>query len=141
MKRAKNGSAKNSLVATAAAGVALSLSVSLILAIVAAIFINNEYCGIESNRLAAVISQFVSAFLGGCLAAGVTDERKNVASMLTGAAFYIVLTVAAMLFFDGLGSGLLSGLISVAAGVICAILLVNRKKMVSKAAKRRGRSR
>lgn len=141
MKRMKNRTAVNSLTSATVIGTAISLGVTLAVAGICAVCINNEYIGIERKLIMSVIAQFFSSFAGSLFAAVLAKERKNIASVLTGAVYYFMLLIIAMLFFDGVGVGALVGIASNGIGVACAIFVNYQINKSAVATKKRGRYR
>lgn len=129
-----------SLMGSVATGAALGLLITLLLVGVAAIFINNEYLRIESNRLIGSLIQFLSAASGGVWGVITAGKKKSLACLGAVSGYYMMLLLTALLLFDGIGGMVITGLACVTAGGVCSILLTNSRQNEGNKRKRRRRT-
>jgi len=141
MKNMKKSEKKHSLAISAALGALLAMITTLLSTMVMGLFINNEYLCIESNHIAVGIIQIISALAGSIVAATMNENNRSMVALITGIAYYVLLLLSAMLLMDGLGEGIISGVVCTAIGVIGAILLGNIRTQGTKRGKRRNLSR
>jgi hypothetical protein len=114
-------------------GIAVSLSLSAVLAI----FINNQYLQIGTAAYFPVVVQFLSAFIGAYIAGRGAGESALVSCAVTSAAIFVLQICFGVLFFDGLASNLLWGVLGCIGGMTVAFLVCKRtKKSHSKGRKR-----
>lgn len=137
----KKSEKKHSLAISAALGALLAMITTLLSTMVMGLFINNEYLCIESNHIAVGIIQIISALAGSIVAATMNENNRSMVALITGIAYYVSLLLSAMLLMDGLGEGIISGVVCTASGVIGAILLGNIRTQGTKRGKRRNLSR
>lgn len=124
-----------------ALGTLLAVLTTLLSTMLIGIFINYEYLCIESNQIVASIIQIISALVGTIIATALNNNNRLFIGLITGIAYYIILLLSAMLFMDGIGEGVVLGVICTATGVIGAILLGNFRKQGAKRGKRRKATR
>ena len=122
-------------------GVACIVLVALLITIVFAVFITNEYLDITKEDFLAVITQFISVFLGTFVAGKITQEKKLMICGAVTATCMLAYTSIGILFFDGIGSGLVSGLIATVLGFACAFALCNKAKKATGSRRRRSKAR
>lgn len=132
---------QRSITSAASIGIALSVIITVILSMLTAIFISNEYWDININKIAAIVIQVVAAFAGSYLTNRLVPEGQGSGVIICASIYYVILLCISMLVYDGLSPTFWHGLISCAVGCILSFLLVNTTNNKHKNKKRTVRHR
>lgn len=83
----------------------------------------------------------IAAFAGIAISCLIVEEKKWITAMLCWVALMAFLVMCAILFFVIDGGSVIWGLLSSAVGVLCALLIVLKKKRTRKSVRKSSRSR
>lgn len=116
-------------------GVLQAVIISVLLAALSAVFIDNESVGIHTIPFIAMIAWFASSFMCAFYSGRKGEGRWVVHSIIATGIYIILLLGAGILIFDGLSGSIFPGLISGALGCLLSIFIqfkrmnkpVNRK--------------
>lgn len=111
---------------------AAMLVIATILSAVVATLISGEQIGYDALNYVAPITSLVVVFIGCLLSGNMIEEKKALCCGVTATAYFAFITGVGMLFFDGVGSGFIFGLIACCVGCIAAILLCTQDKRRNK---------
>ncbi len=125
-----------SIVSATAMGTVLSIALTVVLSMLTAIFISNEYFDINIKSTAAIIIQGIAALAGSYLAYRLSSEGKGIASVCCAAVYYVMLLSTSIMLYDGVSTCFWVGMISCAVGSLLAILLINTAKKTHKQRRR-----
>lgn len=118
-------------------GASITIITMLILSIISAICIVNEYFAINTIPYIAILIQFLGTFLGTVFAGKNINSQKVMACAVTGGTCYILQLCFAMLFYNGISRDFWIGFMATSAGIICAILLSTKEKKRSDSKRKR----
>lgn len=136
MKR-KNGAKNFSLPIGVLIGVAVSVVLMLLLAVIGASMINGDRLEISSLKWFVIIVWAVSAFIGTITAVALVKNKLAIVAGITSASIILILLCSAMLFFDGISGKMLTGIAVILAGGFGAGLLMLRSGRANKKKKNR----
>ena len=141
MQKLKKTSEGSSMMISSGIGLILMACISMILVLVSAVFINNEYFTVSSIRYLAVAIQFLSVLVGAFAAGKIANQKKAMACLISAGGFLLLQICCGMLFFEGISSGVAWGLIATAVAAVCDIFLCGSSKMRSGSKRKRNRYR
>lgn len=118
----------HTIVTAAGIGLAVSLIVSLLLVCIVSTLVLKGAVIPEVAVVAVTCVQGLAAFIGALLAGALSQKKKINSIVGAVGTFYVTLICGGMLFFNGLSTNAISGLIVIAAGGLLAIFLVTREK-------------
>lgn len=98
--------------------------------------VTQNYISVMAN-----INQFAGSFVGALVAGALTDGKRWLCASASVCLFYVTLLCVGVLFFENEPRDLLFGLLSCAAGVVCALLLLYRSKKPKSGKRIKHRSR
>ncbi len=134
----KKSDGRNTMVIACGIGTSLCAIIVIVLVLLTSVLIQNEYIGNEASTYLGPMIQFIGVFLGALVAGKYTIQNKELTCIITGAVFLVLQLCAAMLFFDGIKSGALFGVVSVALAVLSAALVYIRTKSRGRNRRKRG---
>lgn len=141
MPKSNNKSNTSQLLRVGAIGVALAIVTTIILSVIGAIFIQNEYLEMSAINIVAFAIQFTAAFAGALVAGKFKKSNALMSCGLAGGVYFLLLIVIGVLFCDGVGSDILLSLLTVFLGTGAAFLLCTRGKNRTFKKKRRRKNR
>lgn len=141
MNKTKFSAAGFSIAKACVLGSSVNVLLLIVLAMVSAIFISNEYFEMEAGGYLAGISQFLASFIGCLIAGKLVKERKAITCAAAAGGCLLIQLAAAILFFNGISGDFLLCLLPMLAACGCAILLCANRKKHSGSKKRRVYSR
>lgn len=114
-------------------GAGVCITISVLIAIITAFAINNEYWSIEKTDIISALSQIISAFIGCMVATILAGRMPAVVSAITCGVYVIILICVNILFMDGelgrVGAGTLFILFGGALAVGIKLLAQSNKKI------------
>lgn len=130
---------RRSVGAGIAAGILLSLVVSIFLAAGLALLVAKEYVGIEKMYYFSLAILFVAVGAGAYAAAKITTKTPALVCGIVAIAYFILLIATNALFMEDGFAGIWSGAISITLGWVCACALCISKPRKSNYKKVRNR--
>lgn len=124
-----------------AIGVLVCTGITLAGILMLTIFTQNEYFEISIGSKISAPIHFLSTIIGTLLAGKLTPERKAMSCLVTGVGYLLIIISCAILFYDGIGSGIWSGTAGSLLGTVMGIFLCTREKKQTAGKKRRTVSR
>lgn len=141
MQKAKHGIKKMTQVSSCVVGTGVAFLAGIAFVSLGALCISNEYFTLQNLGVIGVAVQFFTALIG-CVTAGcVSSDNQIISCAITAGAILLMLICVAILFFDGVSSGILAGVIAVILGFAASLLIVLRMKKRSPRRTIRKRSR
>lgn len=121
-----------SLLISAGIGAVVAMCASIILSFVYPVFIFNEAVTESSVRFVAPASQMIATLLGSIIAGVLAKENKIPAVGISVGIYITVLICSALLFFDGLTTKFVFGVVAVLTGAVLALVFNGKKKKRSR---------
>ena len=100
----------------------VSLFILVIGGLVGSYLINREVLPLDSSGVVAVLTMLVASFAGALLSMRTGDKGGLISCVVFAVALVLVVMIAGMLFFNGLSTGLIWQIVSIAAGCVLSIL-------------------
>lgn len=141
MPKLNNKTAISSSLISGGIGTASSIVIALLLTVIGAIFIENEYLNIGSVNILALTIQFVSSLVGTLIAGKLSRTNYFLSCGAVCGCYFLLMLITAMLFFDGVGGSVLLSALAILIGGGTAILLCTKGNNRIKRRKKRVRSR
>lgn len=126
------------VLSTSLIGTGIMMLVSMLIVVVIAFCISNEYLELPDAGYMVISGQFISVFTGVFITAKMArGENKQIACYVGTLLYYFLLVCTGMLFFEMQFTYLIrSAIVHIAASVL-AVILENRRKMNGSNKKRR----
>lgn len=112
-------------------GVVIAIALSVLSAAMGAVFIDNETITIEAIPYITFVVWVISGFLCAYISGRTGEEKWSQRSVIAVIIYCIVLLCVGILIFDGIDASVLYGLLGNLLGLICAVLLVTKRKRMS----------
>ena len=109
-------------------GTLSAVGVSVFVMLVQPFSILNEYLKPEAIQILAVSTQLIAAFAGTLVAISIANDKRYLVAALCAGMFFLILLCTGLLFFNGLTTWAIAGLLGSMTGAGCAVLLRERKK-------------
>ena len=122
-------------------GNAIALTFCLCASLLCPIFVLNGTLEGVYFKISVGVVHGIAAFTGVAISCLIVEEKKWITAMLCWVALMAFLVICAMLFFVADGGSIIWGLLSSAVGMICALLILLKKKRPRKSIRKSSRSR
>ncbi len=119
--------ADGSLLVSCVVGVGTAVLLSLVTGVGIALLVSAEKLNIGSIPFATILIQFLSAMIGSLLAGRIMTGNRQLACVLTAGVYFLLLLGCALLFWDGITSGILVGTIACGLGCLMAVILCRKR--------------
>ncbi len=120
----RSGSAYSGIVI----GVVQAIIISVMIAALGAVFIDNESVSVGAIPVICFIAWFLSSFMCAIYSGRKGDGRWVLHSAIATLIYYILIMSIGIFIFDGLSGAAISGLIAGVLGFVLAIILLIKKK-------------
>lgn len=109
-------------------GTLSAVGVSVFVMLVQPFLIFGEYLKPDSIQILATATQLIAVFAGTFIAISIVNDKRYIVAALCSGIFILILLCTGLLFFDGLTSWAIAGVLGSVTGAGCAVLLRQRKK-------------
>lgn len=137
----KNRNGERTALFSGGMGALLAVAISLAFALLIPFSVLSGMVDMNAAIVMIPAVQGISAFLGAVIAGKLTQNNKLLSVGVVSGVYIAILICTGLLFFDGLGEGVVIGILSVIIGSAVAILILNKRKSASKSRGRRQRKR
>lgn len=141
MQKTNKHRLKLSVLPACGLSMALTLISMMLLTLIFALCIDNEYFDSNTTRYFSPAIQFISMLIGLTMGGKFAGEKDAVTCIASGGVYFVIQICCAMLLFDGVTGGVWFGAIAALAAIMCAIIILNGGKKRSGSKKKRNRYR
>ena len=115
-----------------AIGLISAIGSMIVMLIVSAICIVNEYFALESFGIISLFIQYISVFIGAFTAGMLAKSSREGMVLVVGSVLYLLQLCCALLFFDGIKYSFWANFLISAVAIVSAILVLSRQKVNTK---------
>ena len=126
----------SSIPAGLAAGAAVSILMTLLICLIGGWMIGSELISQQQIGYCSIVALLTSAILGSLTAWKKIRRKRLLVCMVSGLAYFVILAIITLIFFDGGYQGMGVTLITILVGAAVSVLLTDRP-VKSKTGKRR----
>ena len=117
-------------------GIIAAIVISILVTALTAALVMNESFKIEMSTYLAILTQFLSVFVGVCIGGKLAAERKAMVCCSIAAVVFFIYIAGAIVLFDGISVGVLGGVIATLMALILGVLLCSKPKKANGIKKR-----